>query len=168
MVRFDGYLFVPGKSHYVREKRVVKDCILCKIIKDDKTYKNLIIYKDNNSAITLNLYPYNPGHLMVFPERHIEDIRQLSENEFTIMHRLIIKSMNILTGEYEPTGFNVGFNIGKTSGASLLHLHCHIVPRYRNELGMIDIIAGTRVLVEEIDKSYNRLKRAFETYGEEI
>jgi len=168
MVRFDGYLFVHGKSHYIRDKYMVSDCILCNILKGDETYRNLILHKNKNFAITLNLYPYNPGHLMVFPERHIEDIREMSEDEFIIMHRLIIKSMNILTGEYEPSGFNVGFNIGKTGGASIMHLHCHIVPRYKNELGMVDIIAGTRILVEEIDKSYERLKRAFENYGEEV
>ncbi|MGQ9706477.1 MAG: HIT family protein [bacterium] len=166
MISFDNYLFVPDKSHYVREKSNMKNCILCSIIKGDKVYRNLIVYKDDKFAITLNLYPYNPGHLMVFPKRHIEDIREMTEDEFIIMHRLIIKAMNILTGEYEPSGFNIGFNIGRSSGASILHLHCHIVPRYKNELGMIDIISGTRIMIEGIDKTYERLKRAFKTYGE--
>ncbi|HDM43300.1 MAG TPA: HIT domain-containing protein [Firmicutes bacterium] len=162
MMSFNNYLFVPDKARYIEERRRVNECVICRILAGDKNYKDLIVYRDSNFSISLNLYPYNPGHVMIFPDRHIEDLRELTDDEAKTMHWLITLTMDVLSDEYSPAGFNVGYNIGKASGASISHLHCHIVPRYANELGMMDIIAGTRVIVEDVDKSYKRLKKAFE------
>jgi ATP adenylyltransferase len=95
----------------------------------------------------MNLYPYNSGHVMIYPLRHIESICDLSDEEAADIHKISADSVRILTDELGPTGFNIGYNIGENSGASIKHLHLHIVPRYNNELGFAEVIAGKRVCV---------------------
>ena len=84
---------------------------------------------------------------MIYPLRHIESICDLSDEEAADIHRLSSASVRILTEELGPSGFNIGYNIGENSGASIKHLHLHVVPRYNNELGFAEVIAGKRVFV---------------------
>jgi ATP adenylyltransferase len=114
---------------------------------------------------SLNLYPYNPGHLIVFPERHVLDIRELSDQETLRFLSLTKICMEVLDKLYQPQGYNLGCNIGAVSGASIIHLHQHIVPRYPRELGLIDIIGGARVIVEDPTATREKLISAFEERG---
>ncbi len=154
-------LFVPSKMAYVRGERPVVNCILCAICQKDATVKSLQIYQSENFSVTVNLYPYNPGHLMIFPHRHVTDVRQLREDEIMELHRLEKLSLDILDSLYQPGGYNIGFNLGKNSGASIEHLHLHIIPRYPNEVGFLDILSGTRVIVEDPQNTLEKLKKAF-------
>jgi len=156
-------LFIPEKVKYVKERHrgEVSDCILCEIVAGTDRYKNLIVAEHSNFCITLNLYPYNPGHLMVFPEKHIEDLRELSEEEILVIHKLTKITMDIIDEVYMPSGYNVGYNLGKYSGASIKHLHSHIVPRYRNELGLLDIVSGSRIIVDDPLSSRDLLRGKF-------
>jgi ATP adenylyltransferase len=110
---------------------------------------------------TVNLYPFNPGHLMIFPVRHVEDITDLSSGEAAAIHDLTVKTLRMLREEFHPTGFNVGYNLGKSGGASICHIHQHIVPRYDNELGFIDVLNGTRIMVVDPGEVMERLKKRF-------
>ena len=132
---------------------------MCEIIKDSDKVEELKIYQDELMAISLNLYPFNPGHLMVFPIRHILDFRELSEKEVLHLSKLIGKCQDILDEMYTPKGFNIGFNQGKVAGASIKHLHVHVVPRYNKELGYIDIIGKTRVVVEDVHSVFEKMKK---------
>ncbi len=162
---FKKHLQAQAKSDYVRGNDKPKvECILCSIIKDSKEVKSLKLHQDDIGAISLNLYPYNPGHLMVFPIRHVIDFRDLNDKEILHLSQLIKKSQDMLSDLYNPEGFNIGMNIGKISGASILHLHIHIVPRYKNELGYIDIIGKTRIVVEPVSKVFEKLKNSAQKY----
>lgn len=98
---------------------------------------------------------------MIFPVRHIAGPGELSENEALELHRLTTRAIDILSDEFSPSGFNVGYNIGKGSGASIDHIHQHIVPRYENEVGFLDVLAGTRVVVADPVEVREKLKARF-------
>jgi ATP adenylyltransferase len=155
------HLFIPSKIDYVRGERPQVDCILCAIIVHDSRVVDTCVYSNSMMTVALNLYPYNPGHLMVFPNRHIEDLAELSSDEVMGMHCLALLSMKIIRELYHSQGFNVGYNLGEAAGASIKHLHLHIVPRFRNELGFVDIIAGSKIFVEDPAQAMIKLKKAF-------
>lgn len=155
------HLFIPSKMDYVRGKRPKVECILCAIIVHDSRVVDTCVYSNSMMTVALNLYPYNPGHLMVFPNRHIEDLAELPSDEVIEMHRLAVLSMKIIRELYHSQGFNIGYNLGEVAGASIKHLHLHIVPRFRNELGFVDIIAGSKIFVEDPAQAMIKLKKAF-------
>ena len=155
------HLFIPSKMDYVRGKRPKVECILCAIIVRDSRVVDTCVYNNSMVTVALNLYPYNPGHLMVFPNRHVEDLTKLSSDEVIEMHRLTVLSMKIVRELYHSQGFNIGYNLGEAAGASIKHLHLHIVPRFRNELGFIDIIAGSKIFVEDPAQAMIKLRKAF-------
>lgn len=157
-------LFVPSKQEYVKGKRPNVKCILCSVVDKDPKVEKLDIYSSENFVISVNLYPYNPGHLIIFPKKHIENITELKENEILELHKLQVMSINILKENYNAQAFNVGYNIGLNSGASIEHLHMHIVPRYPREVGFIDVIAGTRIIVEDPISTVNKLRDIFSKY----
>jgi ATP adenylyltransferase len=156
-------LFVPGKTEYVKEKatRSPGQCILCDVARGVGDVVSLEIARQDDFIITLNLYPYNPGHVMIFPARHVEDPRELSRDEHAQLSRLQNLALDVLTAEYEPAGFNVGYNVGAAAGASIPHLHLHVVPRYPRELGVVDILSGAKIVIEDPEKTRRRLRAAF-------
>jgi len=155
------HLFIPSKIDYVRGKHPRVDCILCAIRAHDKRVVDSVIIGTSLMTVALNLYPYNPGHLMIFPNRHIEDIKELSRDEVIEMHRLTVLSTKLLQEIYHPQGFNIGYNLGESSGASIKHLHRHIFPRYKNELGFVDILGGSKIIVENPKHALDKLKQVF-------
>ncbi len=156
-------LFVPDKMEYVRGKRRPDvECILCAIVEGNDKVTRLEVHRSELFVVTLNLYPYAPGHLMVFPKRHITDPRMLDGEEAQEIHREQGLCLDVLESVYSPHGFNLGYNVGDAGGASIAHLHLHIVPRYRRETGFIDIIAGTKIIVEDPNVSLARVREAFE------
>jgi ATP adenylyltransferase len=155
-------LFVPNKMDYARgKKRPDVECILCAIVSGDELVEKLEVYQSELFFVSLNLYPYSPGHLMVFPKRHIVDIRELTSEEVEQLHNVQNLCLNVLDKVYSPHGYNIGYNIGSAAGASIQHLHLHIVPRYQRELGFIDIIGGAKIIVEDPNRTQYRLREAF-------
>ena len=161
-------LFVPSKGEYVKGKRPAVECILCSIMQKDPEVINLEVVRSKNFIIAVNLYPYNPGHLMIFPNRHIEEVEKLSLSEVGELHKLTIISLKVLRNLYNPHGFNIGYNLGKGSGASIKHLHLHVVPRYENELSFIDVLSGSKIIVEEPKDTVQKLKREYKKYAKEL
>lgn len=155
------HLFIPSKLDYIKGKRPQVECILCAILRDNKKVVDSRILSTSLMTVALNLYPYNPGHLMIFPNRHIESIEELSQDEVKEMHRLTVQSMKVLKKKYHPHGFNIGYNIGESAGASIKHLHRHIVPRYKHELGFVDILSGSKIFIEDPESSLKKLRDLF-------
>jgi len=162
MEKLDRF-FVANKMNYIKgDNRPKVECILCSIVENDPQVDILDLYRGENFIITLNLYPYNPGHLLIFPKRHIETITPFTKEEILELHELELLSFEVLTKEYNTTSFNIGYNIGYASGASIKHLHMHIVPRYERELGFAEIISGTKVIAEDPRNTLKRLRKAFD------
>lgn len=152
-------LFVPGKRDYVRGRRPHVDCILCAALGGDPRVESLLVGGDRNVFVTLNLFPYNPGHVMVVPRRHVEDPRNLTRAEREAVDAWMVRLLDVLDRLYQPSGYNIGYNLGASSGASIAHLHLHIVPRFRNEIGFIDVLSGARVHVDDPREAVRRLRR---------
>ena len=146
---FKDWLQALGKLEYVQGKnRPDIECILCGVRDNDERVVSLKVYQDETLFTSLNLYPYNPGHLMVIPNRHVLRFIELTQDEIKHITRSIQGLQLMLDELYNPTGYNVGMNEGKLAGGSIEHLHFHVVPRYGSELGFIDIVGKTRVLPE--------------------
>lgn len=155
-------LFVPSKINYVKGDRPNVECILCSVINKDPNVQNLDIYRTKNFVVSANLFPYNPGHLMIFPIKHTETVEDFTDEEALELHKLQVKGIKILKRLYNTQSFNVGYNMGKSSGASIDHLHMHIVPRYPREVGFIDVIGGARIIVEDPNDTVKKLKEEFQ------
>jgi ATP adenylyltransferase len=157
-----NYLFNTEKIKYIRNKKKEDGaCILCAIKDKDPDFSALEVFRSKHVIVTVNLYPYTSGHVMVFPKRHCETLTELTEEEALDLHRVTVKTLRIIEEAYQPHGFNIGYNLGSGSGASIRHIHQHIVPRYTNELGFIDVLAGDRIIVVDPCEVLSTLKEKF-------
>ncbi len=162
---FKSQLYIPNKLEYINgSKRPNVDCIICAIAKRDPQVTNLLVGCNELVGCSVNLYPYNSGHIFLFPVRHVEDPRDLTQEEELEMAKMRNFAMGVLDESYHPNGFNIGFNVGFASGASIKHLHQHIVPRYNRELGFIDVIGGTKIIIEDPRTTLEKLREAFKKY----
>jgi ATP adenylyltransferase len=143
-------------------------CILCLIKDKNPDVENFTVYENKYVGVTLNLFPYNPGHLLIFPLQHVTDIRDLSKEERNAMNDALDISLKVLDSVYHPSAYNIGFNMGKIAGASIDHLHEHVIPRYPNEIGIVELIAGNKVLVEDIHVSFKKIQEAFRSRIKEL
>jgi ATP adenylyltransferase len=151
------YFFSFEKYGYVKGRKP-DGCILCLIRDGSPEVVDLSVYRDELFIVSVNLYPYNPGHLLIFPARHIVDIREYTPEEEGHLGRLTRHFLDLTDATHRPSGFNIGYNMGQPAGASIDHLHLHIIPRYPHELGIADLIAGKRVLVEEPQETARRMR----------
>lgn len=158
------YFFNFEKMAYVMGLKTT-GCVLCGIAHREEHTVDLTVYEDDNFIVVVNLYPYNPGHLMIFPRRHVEDLRQLTQEEGVHCMELTNRFLNVLDALYHPSAYNIGYNMGMNAGASIAHLHLHIIPRYPRELGIADLIAGRRVLVESPLQTVERIRTYLQSDG---
>lgn len=154
-------LFVPGKAAYVHGPRPAVECILCAVRDGAPEVASLLIHGTKRFLVSCNLYPFNSGHVMIFPRRHVTCLRELTAAEAAELHALTAETLGVVERLYECQGFNVGYNIGRPSGGSIPHLHLHIIPRYDREMGLIDIIGGAKIVIEDPHVTLERMKRAF-------
>jgi ATP adenylyltransferase len=162
---FEKWLRALGKLEYVQGKaRPDVECILCSVRDNDERVVSLKIYQDDLLFISMNLYPYNPGHLMIVPKRHILKFTDLSKEEILHISRTIQGLQLLLDELYNPKGYNIGINQGKDAGASIEHVHFHLVPRYASELGFIDILGKTRTLPEGLESVKQKISQKIKNY----
>ncbi|MGO8692399.1 MAG: HIT family protein [Rectinemataceae bacterium] len=154
------YFFNFDKLSYLKGERP-DGCILCMVTAGSTQVERLVVSDAGAFVVSLNLYPYNPGHLILFPKRHVLDIRQLSREERVEFDATVDRSLSALDRVMLPAGYNIGFNMGLAAGASIDHLHLHIIPRYPREIGIAELIGGTRVLVQDPRETLDRLKAAY-------
>jgi ATP adenylyltransferase len=154
------YFFNFNKLGYLKGKKP-KGCILCMIRDGSENVDRLVVHENEYIVVSLNLYPYNPGHLILFTKRHITDIRSMSAGEQAAMDSTINRCLDILDKTYSPAGYNIGYNLGLVAGGSIEHLHLHIIPRYHNEIGIAELIGGKKVLVQNPLETLGLLVKAF-------
>ena len=159
---FKKHLYVEGKEKYLKGERPDVDCILCGIRDRDEKVRSLELFRNDYFIIVLNLYPYNSGHLMIFPVKHRENINEMTQKEWLNLKKLIEKSLEILGEEYGTNSFNVGWNLGPHAGGAISHIHVHVVPRFKNEVGFMELISDTKMILEKPKKTVKRLKPLFD------
>ncbi|WP_253696891.1 HIT family protein [Bdellovibrio sp. HCB117] len=158
-------LFRPDRMKYVRKLIKPEGCVFCKAAKDDPSFDTLCVYQTEHSMVVLNKFPYNSGHLLVLPRRHCGDLLQLSEEEFRDLQDTIRLAMKALNDAYEPGGINLGLNHGAVAGAGIPeHLHYHLIPRWAGDLNFFPLIAETKVLVESLEQTYDKLSGILRKY----
>lgn len=154
-------LWAPWRINYVRQKIKQKGCLFCRFAKEKhKEKKNLVFLTSKLSFSVLNKFPYNNGHVLVCPRRHLENLSQLNKEESLNLVALLIKTQKMLDACLSPQGYNIGINIGRVGGAGIEHhLHIHVVPRWRGDTNFMPIISKTKVISQSLQELYRKLKK---------
>lgn len=136
-----------------------KDCIFCEALRGGDDPAHLVLARFRFSFVILNRYPYNSGHLMVAPNRHLDDFLALEGDELLELMETTQRCMRALKKGYNPHGFNLGLNLGEAAGAGITeHLHLHIVPRWLADTNFITALSETRVMPQHLMESFEMLK----------
>ena len=155
-------LWTPWRLAYVTDAgRTPPGCIFCAALAATEP-EPLVLHTGARALVMLNKFPYNNGHLMIVPYRHVGRLADLDADELAELIALCQLSERVLSREYAPHGFNMGLNLGKAAGAGIEdHLHMHVVPRWNGDTNFMSVVGETRVLPEELPATVTRLRAAF-------
>lgn len=152
------YIWAPWRVTYIEQPKP-EGCILCEKPKASEDEANLILFRGDHNFVMLNLYPYNPGHLMVAPYRHLSHPSLLTDAESAEHFKLITRCTEWLAEGMKPHGFNVGMNLGRVAGAGIDdHIHSHVVPRWTGDSNFMPVVADTKVVSEALTATWRKLK----------
>ena len=156
------HLWSPWRLAYVTGERTDAGCVFCRALADPDAAP-LVVFRGTTCFVILNLFPYNNGHLMVIPNRHIASLSAATPEELSELIDLTRRAELALTEAYQPHGLNMGINIGKPAGAGILdHVHMHVVPRWNGDTNFMTVVGRTRVLAEELPATAYRLRPIFQ------
>ena len=148
-------------------RKAKASCLFCDVAARPRGGRNLVLASTPLTLVMLNLYPYNVGHVMVAPRRHLGSPAGLNAEEAADVNLWLGRVVDALKREYRPHGFNLGANLGRVSGAGVLgHLHWHVVPRWNGDTNFMPVLAETKVLPEAIDRTYRRLRKRLDAPSE--
>ena len=161
-------LWSPWRMEYILGHRPA-DCVFCsECHKDEGDESSLILFRGKHCAIIMNRYPYNNGHLMVIPQKHVNTPTQLEPVVLSEMMQLVNLCLKVLEQAMQPDGFNVGMNLGASAGAGIKnHIHMHIVPRWTGDTNFMPVLSDTRVICEALEDTYAKLKPLFDTLAKD-
>lgn len=155
------HLWSPWRLAYITGGGATADCVFCKALADPEA-DPLVLFRGKSCYVILNLFPYNNGHLMVIPNRHIASLAAASADELSELIALTRAAEMALTEAYAPQGINMGINLGKPAGAGILdHVHMHVVPRWNGDTNFMTVVGDTRVLPEELPDTAAKLRPIF-------
>lgn len=153
-------IWAPWRKSYI-EQGVSRGCIFCDKAKGRNDKKNHVVHRWETCFSMLNLFPYNGGHLMVAPYRHVAGLDGLESPELTELIASVRDSIALLKRALKPDGFNVGINLGQIAGAGVAdHVHIHVVPRWSGDTNFMPVIADTKVIPQSLDAMYETLARS--------
>ncbi|NLW84786.1 MAG: HIT domain-containing protein [Phycisphaerae bacterium] len=152
-------LWAPWRIKYIQGLSGKSECFLCEYLAaPEKDAENYVLWRTEHALVVFNKFPYNNGHLLIAPTRHIADLTSASDAELTAMMRLVRDCQQALTLTVRPHGFNVGMNFGRCAGAGLPeHLHIHVVPRWDGDTNYMHICSDTDVISQGLDELYQQL-----------
>lgn len=160
------HLWTPWRLAYITGAAQTTECVFC-IAPRTPEGDALIVYRGETCFVILNLFPYNSGHLMVVPSRHVGTLAEATSEELTELIEVTRRVEIALAEAFEPHGMNMGINLGKSAGAGVLgHLHMHIVPRWNGDTNFMSVVGQTRVLPEELPVTAERLRPIFARLAE--
>jgi ATP adenylyltransferase len=160
-------IWSPWRMEYLeshRDEEAGEDpegCVFCALVRDGAEERR-VLERREFAFVALAKYPYNPGHLLVLPTRHVAEIEEIKPEEAAELFELLRRGIAVLREVSEPHGFNVGLNLGRPAGAGIPeHLHWHVVPRWSGDTNFMPVVAETRVLPELLDRTYDKLAPGF-------
>lgn len=157
------YLWAPWRMEYILEDKH-PGCFLCDIVHGSDDRRNLVLLRGEHCLLVMNRYPYNNGHLMAAPYRHVDSLEAMSEAELLDMLRLASTGCTALRRAVHAGGFNVGFNLGAAAGAGLKdHVHAHIVPRWEGDTNFMPVISDVKVIPQSLDESWRNISEVMGT-----
>jgi ATP adenylyltransferase len=158
------YLWSPWRFQYISKTGEPAECIFCAAAKNPEHDRDsLIVHRAEHNFVILNRYPYTSGHLMVVPYAHVSTLADVSPEVLSELASLTRDSERHLRAVYRPDGLNLGMNIGHSAGAGIAgHLHLHVLPRWIGDSNFMTVIGETRVVPEDLETTWEKLKGAFE------
>ena len=155
-------IWAPWRKAYIRpdKRRSDRSCLFCRLGSDKpvRDAKNYILKRTSHNFAILNLYPYNNGHALIVPLRHVDAVEELTDEEKLDWLALYEETRKVIRKLLHPDGFNMGINMGRAGGAGIpKHLHLHIVPRWKGDVNFMPVVAGTKVISESLDSVYQTL-----------
>ena len=159
-------VFAPWRIDWVErpdENPDIESCVFCELPEQDRDRENKIVARGEHAFVILNNYPYNPGHVMVIPHQHTGDYGDLDDQTLLDHARLKQRTFDALEAAMGPDGFNAGLNLGGGAAGGSIddHLHTHVVPRWEGDTNFMPVVSDTKVIVEAVDDTYDRLHEAF-------
>jgi ATP adenylyltransferase len=139
-------------------------CVFCEALQATDDRAALVLHRGERAFVVLNRYPYNTGHLMICPVRHVTDPSELDDAENLEVMRLLARCTGLLRRRMNAEGVNAGLNLGKASGGSVDHLHLHLVPRWTGDTNFMPVLGGTKTLVDMLDGTWTRLREEVKTW----
>jgi ATP adenylyltransferase len=159
-------IWSPWRMAYIqaaKEQGEDGGCIFCDLPAEGDDVRTMILARGKLAFVIVNSFPYNPGHLMVAPFRHVGVFTSLEAAELADVDALVARSIRALEQEMEPHGYNLGMNLGRVAGAGIPdHVHWHLVPRWNGDTNFMPVVGQTRVLPELLEETYARLRPRFE------
>ena len=157
-------LWAPWRLAYITNPKPAAltshshDCFLCRGIAEAADRENFIVHRTALSVVMLNRFPYNNGHLLVAPLRHVARLDLLEDTELLDLQRTLIRMQSAIETGMAPDGFNVGLNLGRVAGAGLPgHLHWHIVPRWNGDTNFMPVLTDAKVIVQSLESLWELL-----------
>ena len=155
-------LYSPWRMKYILSKKD-DECIFCIRPSEANDEKHLILYRSHHSFVIMNLFPYNNGHLMAIPYKHVSKLGDLSKEEISDLFETVQLCEKVMHETFSPDGLNIGMNLGKAAGAGIdTHLHVHIIPRWSGDVNFMTAVGATRVIPDSFENSFKQLKEKFE------
>ena len=159
-------VFAPWRIEWVErddKNADVDGCVFCEFPERGDDREHNVVARSEHTVVMLNNYPYNPGHLMVIPRVHEGDYDALPSDVIADHAHMKQRAFRALRAAFDPDGFNAGLNLGGTAAGGSIsdHLHTHVVPRWTADTNFMPVISDTKVIVEALDDSYDRLHHAF-------
>jgi ATP adenylyltransferase len=156
------YLYSPWRLEYILSKKD-STCIFCDEPCNTDDAKRMIVYRSKTCFVIINMFPYNNGHVMVVPNRHISSLVDLSPEEIQDLFSTVQLTEKVLRNAYHPEGINIGLNLGKAAGAGIdEHLHVHLVPRWTGDCNFMSVVGGIRVIPEAFERTTTLLQEQFD------
>ena len=156
-------IWSPWRRAYVTDGARDPGCVLCRSRERAAEVDSLVVHVAARNFIVMNLYPYNAGHIMIAPARHLGSLAEATADELAEMGTLSQRLETVMAELYTPDGINVGMNLGKAAGAGVAdHIHLHMVPRWVGDTNFMTSVGGTRVIPEDPVEARNRLRERFD------
>jgi ATP adenylyltransferase len=158
-------VWAPWRMTYIAPQiPTSQECIFCALPAAHRDEEHYILYRGEHCFMMLNLYPYNPGHLMIAPYQHVHSIEKLESATLAELMSQAQIALRALRSTMQPDGFNMGINEGKVAGAGFDgHAHLHIVPRWNGDTNFMPVLADIKVIPEHLATTYRKMKQALDT-----
>ena len=155
-------LWTPWRMEYVKSVDKTPGCVLCRARDGEDGSERLLVHATPLNIVLMNLYPYNSGHVMIAPRRHVATLAEAAPEELTEMMALARRMEGALKEVYNPEGVNLGMNLGRPAGAGVPdHIHLHLVPRWSGDTSFMTVVGQTRVIPEDPADGCTRLRPFF-------